>query len=199
MSGAPAIPSLPPASSAGQDPLAQLPPLIEPAAIGYWPPAPGWWLLAITAVSLLMYTLVALTRRYRRLRPYRDARAQVNTLYIDFIEAAGNGGGDIQYYLQQNNALLRRVTMLVQPDTPIQRLHGRAWLEALDDLAGETIFVTAVGDRMLSYYSPTDDSALLTDYSTDAKTLRDSILHWLAVVSRSNRHRTIVNEGNRDV
>lgn len=32
--------------------LEQLQPLITPPAIGFWPPAPGWWLLLIMLPAL---------------------------------------------------------------------------------------------------------------------------------------------------
>lgn len=57
--------------------VAQLEPLRTPQAIGWWPPAPGWWVLAL----LLLAALAALGRwawrLYRRGAPLRQARARL--------------------------------------------------------------------------------------------------------------------------
>ena len=42
-----------PTTPVGADPLAQLRGLHLPAAIGPWPPAPGWWMPAAVVVMLL--------------------------------------------------------------------------------------------------------------------------------------------------
>ena len=49
------------------NPLDQLEPLIAPAPIGWWPPAPGWWLLAVL-VPLLLWGLTRLLQRLKRRR-----------------------------------------------------------------------------------------------------------------------------------
>ena len=46
------------------NPLDQLHPLIAPAPVGLWPPAPGWWLL-LAVLPLLGWGLWRL-RRWRR-------------------------------------------------------------------------------------------------------------------------------------
>ena len=35
--------------------LEQLAPLREPAPITWWPPAPGWWLLGVLMMALLLW------------------------------------------------------------------------------------------------------------------------------------------------
>ena len=56
------------------DPLAQLRDIHLPEPIGWWPPAPGWWLLALVFLSALIY--VALWWRQRRARLYFRRQAQ---------------------------------------------------------------------------------------------------------------------------
>lgn len=48
--------------------LEQLQPLMAPPAIGFWPPAPGWWLLLVL-LPLLGFGLWRLKRWWPRKRP----------------------------------------------------------------------------------------------------------------------------------
>jgi hypothetical protein len=61
------------------DPLAQLKPLIEPAAISWWPPAPGWWVLG--ALLLLLIVLLVFYA-WRRWRFHRNTAYQREALYL---------------------------------------------------------------------------------------------------------------------
>lgn len=51
--------------------LQQLRDIQTPDAIGWWPPAPGWWLVTLFCIVALGYTLFAL-RRYRRQYAWRS-------------------------------------------------------------------------------------------------------------------------------
>ena len=59
-----------------QDPLAALHPLREPVAIGWWPPAPGWWLLAGLVLAALLALAWYALRRYRANAYRRQALAR---------------------------------------------------------------------------------------------------------------------------
>ena len=51
--------------------LSQLAPLREPPAVGWWPMAPGWWLL-ITLIVVALTALVLWLRQRHRQRRYRQ-------------------------------------------------------------------------------------------------------------------------------
>ena len=74
-----------------QDPLAALHPLRQPELIGWWPPAPGWWLVAcllIIVIGLLVYLLC----KYRAKNAYRRrALAQLQALHAQFQVDAQTG------------------------------------------------------------------------------------------------------------
>ncbi|MCY1353979.1 hypothetical protein D9M68_364670 [compost metagenome] len=116
------------------NPLDQLEPLIAPPPVAWWPPAPGWWLLA-----LLLPLLLGLAWRLRhRLSPRRrqaveqplDPQRQaaldaLAALPKPYAAAAGP-------WLQQLNALLKRLCRSHYPNDPCHTLSGRAWLAFLD-------------------------------------------------------------------
>jgi len=61
--------------------LDQLQPLIAPPAIGFWPPAPGWWLLLLV-IPLLGWGLWWLRRFLPARRPVARAEQPLDPLRI---------------------------------------------------------------------------------------------------------------------
>ncbi|MCQ4287110.1 DUF4381 domain-containing protein [Pseudomonas stutzeri] len=117
--------------------LDQLEPLMAPAPISAWPPAPGWWFLAALLLSLVLLVRLRPWQRWKRedtteaespLEPQRqialDELAQLNKPY---------GGQPANLWLQQLNALLKRLCRTRYPDAHPHTLSGRAWLAFLDN------------------------------------------------------------------
>lgn len=86
-----------------------------------WPPAPGWWLLAVVLLGLLAIPLWRHLRRQRR----RKAWAAV----FD-AELAQPGSTDARARLVVLVALLRRAAREHAPGS--EHLQGEAWLAWLD-------------------------------------------------------------------
>jgi hypothetical protein len=102
--------------------LAELAPLRTPPPVGWWPPAPLWWVLA--ALVLLALALLAQTaRRRRRARAYRrEALRQLKALY-----AAWEQSGDDLAYLRAASRLLKATALRAVPRADVAGLHGVSW------------------------------------------------------------------------
>ncbi len=113
----------------------QLQPIVLPEPIKWWPPAPGWWLLAATLlIAIVLWRYV----KHRRLQgqkapatlaldPLREsALQQLHALPKPFDgEQAGP-------WLQQLNQLLKRLCAVRYPEYASHTLSGREWLAFLD-------------------------------------------------------------------
>lgn len=62
------------------NPLEQLRDIHLPDPVGWWPPAPGWWLLGLTILGLLVWALHRLQVRYRRDSFRRQALRELDAL-----------------------------------------------------------------------------------------------------------------------
>ncbi len=100
--------------------LQQLAPLREPAPIGWWPPAPGWWLLAAVILVGVGLLALALYRRRQAGRYRRQALARLKQL---------SSAGEIT--LEQLNQLLKATAMRGFSATDVARLHGANWQQFL--------------------------------------------------------------------
>ncbi len=105
-----------------------------PMDIGYWPPAPGWWLL----LGLLVFCVLGLLlwvrfRRRRRLR--RIALRQLNQLQP-------LSGGELATALSR---LLRQAAISHYPRHEVAGLNGPSWLEFLDRPFADSPFSQGVG------------------------------------------------------
>ena len=115
-----------------QDPLAALHPLREPLAVGWWPPAPGWWLLAgLVLVALLALAWFAL-RRYRANAYRRQALARLSELATGYQQQA-----DRQRFIAETNALLKSVALVAYPRREVAASSGARWLAFLNSSLGQ--------------------------------------------------------------
>ena len=122
-----------------QDWLAQLAPAHAPAAVGWWPPAPGWWLVGILCVLLIAVVARTLLDRRRALR-----RAALRQLRV--IRASDADGPAVARATQD---LMRRYAVEVFGRDRVARLTGEAWLSFVMDAGGEAL-AGAPGRSMLA-------------------------------------------------
>jgi hypothetical protein len=115
------------------DPLQQLKDVHLPAEPSWWPPAPGWWLLALAALCLAALALRQLRRWQRRRRPY----VQAALLHEQLVSDLQAGALEPERYVHEANALLKRIMLHARDEASAAALSGEAWLERLQALAPE--------------------------------------------------------------
>ncbi|AAZ37884.1 hypothetical protein AAY86_14370 [Pseudomonas amygdali pv. tabaci str. ATCC 11528] len=119
------------------NPLDQLEPLIAPEAVGFWPLAPGWWLLLLLIPAAgwglwrLRVLLPVKARKVRSEQPLDPVRlaalAELASLPKPYDGAPAGA------WLQQINGLLKRLCRNHYPHSQSHTLNGRKWLAFLDN------------------------------------------------------------------
>ena len=111
-----------------------------PDAISWWPPAPGWWILALLILAVTgagLYWYARTTQRRRLLQAMKSELRQIEHAYARH-----------QDDLRLANALsvlLRRVAISTAPRESTASLTGEAWLDYLDSGVAGQEFSTGVG------------------------------------------------------
>ena len=105
---------------------------------GLWPPAPGWWVLAILLLAVLVLGVLWLLRRYRAYRfrhKVMHELEQISTRYKNNVDAL----------VAETGVWLRRVALQRYPQEQVASLTGAAWLEFLDATGGAGEFRHGAG------------------------------------------------------
>jgi hypothetical protein len=129
-----------------------------PPPVGWWPLAPGWWVLAIL-VPALIYGAYRLWRRLRQPHFRREGMRELERLVSD-------GTMSPLEKVQQISILLRRIALSTRPRAEVAGLQGDAWLEWLEDPLQDGRFrsgpgrVLAAAPYALSGPDPADLEAL---------------------------------------
>lgn len=125
-----------------------------PDVIGWWPLAPGWWLvIALVAVGL-GFLLRHYLRTYARGAARRRALRQLNELTADFEQHR-----NAVAFSSSLSALLRRTMLAYAPRHEVAGLTGDAWLAWLDRDLDQPRFQSEAGRKLLElpYGRPRDD------------------------------------------
>jgi len=105
----------------------------------FWPPAPGWWLLAVLVAATLGYGVFVLIRYYRRRRLQQRILAT-----LDELESAEFDNPAL--FVSAVSTLLRRVALMRFRRSEVASLSGDAWLRFLDATGGGGTFADGPGN-----------------------------------------------------
>ncbi|MBF0427335.1 MAG: DUF4381 domain-containing protein [Magnetococcales bacterium] len=97
-----------------------------PDPLSWWPPALGWWIVAmIPTLLLLVWWLYRHWLKRHRIR--KAALLELNQLAQTFALHQ-----DVPQFTSELSALLRRVCLMRHPRSQVASLAGEAWLQFLD-------------------------------------------------------------------
>ena len=108
-------------------PLENLHDIHLPAPIGWWPPAPGWWILSALIIIGTIALGFWLMRRARQRRYHKFALIQLHALHQIWQEQH-----DDIAFAQATNRLLKQTALAAFPATNVAALNGADWLDWLD-------------------------------------------------------------------
>jgi hypothetical protein len=127
------------------DLLSQLRDIHATPAAPWWPPAPGWWVLAV----LVLLVLTWLGRR--GLARFRDHRRRKQMLaWVEHLTTAIDAEKEPQAYLATLNRIFKLVALRAFPGRHCAVLAGQEWVEFVlaqigDGAAGDSLAALASG------------------------------------------------------
>lgn len=166
-----------------EDPLSQLADIHLPGVISFWPPAPGWWVLA--ALVLLGLALLArqLYRQWQQEQRVKRVLAELAQAYQVYQQASADtlhknqAGLSLLYAI---NSLLKRVALVQHADVEVAPLSGLAWLQFLDQRGNNTDFTQGAGKVL-------GDGEYRPHFDGDADALHQVARQWLVRQYQHNR------------
>jgi hypothetical protein len=160
------------------DLLQQLRDIHLPDPPGLWPPAPGWWLVALLLLGLLGWLILQGVAAERGRRPIRRARR----LYDDVYRRHQSGELSLRDYLHQSNELIKRLLIHGLHEDAARRATGDTWLELLDRHMSEPVFSRGPGSAL-------GDGRFRPDVEADASGVHEAIRELLERVRPAARPR----------
>jgi hypothetical protein len=153
------------------DPLQQLRDVHLPPEPAMWPPAFGWWLLAVLTLIALVWLIRTAVAAYKKRAPIRSARAMLADMY----DAYSAGHLPAIDFLHQANELLKRLLVRAFGRSEYARMSGQIWLAELDRVSASQDF-TLGGGQVLgeARFSPEPD--------IDVEQLNKHLQHLLQTV-----------------
>ncbi len=135
--------------------LSQLRDIHLPDSIGWWPIAPGWYLLVIVSIVALMSVLFFLNRYYVNGRARRQA-LRLLAMFQQQYERDANA----QLSAARVSELLKRVALVYFPREKVAGLQGESWIAFLTNTASGLDFNCVRTELLETPYQPMMDCDL---------------------------------------
>ena len=152
------------------DPLAQLREIHLPAPVSFWPPAIGWWILAIFVLFCLIALAYFIHRQVIKKQYRRLARKELNRIYLEYQSQKNTIENT-----KKINRLLKQVSVVCYGKNSVARLTDSAWLAFLDERGNTQAFSQGVGKVLIS--APYSQELSFSD--RDANELQQCVAQWI--------------------
>lgn len=126
--------------------------IVVPQAVAWWPPAPGWYGVALLTAALAGWLVIRWLGRWRR-----DAYRREALKTLARLRAVAAREGAPCSILTETATLLRRVALSAYPRHRVVPLSGEAWLDFLDETGGGGAFASGAGRVLLDAAYRSDD------------------------------------------
>lgn len=162
--------------------LAQLADIHLPEPVSAFPPAPGWWVLAVLLLiaAVIAYRKFSVVNRQRKFR--ENALAELDRCFQSFANPASSdleiGVLKLQF-VNSFNTVLRRVALWHFPQDNVAGLGGDEWVAFIqqngagDELTEEMIYVLSKG-------------RFQTSIDVDVEKLYEFGQHWITTLYMKN-------------
>ena len=111
-----------------------------PEPVGWWPPAPGWWVLLAVVLLGVLFVLHRVWVRWRA-----DAARRTALKELARLESAWRAAPDPVLLATRLSELLRRAMLAYAPRKEVAGLTGQAWLAWLDRGLDDRFFTEGAG------------------------------------------------------
>ena len=143
------------------DPLDALKDIYLPVEPHWWPPAPGWWVIAALIFAILWWFGRRLWAYRVATRPIRAAQRIIDSLITEEATATSNDAT----LANQCNEVLKRLLVVALGMRTLTNQSGETWLRTLDQLSMTTSFTQGAGsalgeDRFRPQFSANRDALL---------------------------------------
>ncbi len=100
-----------------------------PAEPGFWPLAPGWWLLLVLSLLLLTWLAIKWYRYTQKKRRWQQIEQQLAAIEFEFKQSNNK-----QQLLTEISVFLRRFVKFQLKQNQATTLSGQHWIEHLNQL-----------------------------------------------------------------
>lgn len=108
------------------DLLSQLRDIHTAPAAPWWPPAPGWWVLALVILLMLVWMI------RRAIGRYRDHQRRKQMLgWVDFLNEMVDPDNEPQAYLSMLNRIFKLIALRAFPNQHCAGMTGQEWADFL--------------------------------------------------------------------
>ena len=126
------------------DPLDALKDIYLPVEPHWWPPAPGWWIIAALIFSMLWWFGRRFWAYRVATRPIRAAQRIIDSLIAEEATATSNDAT----LANQCNEVLKRLLVVALGMRALTNQSGETWLRTLDQLSMTTSFTQGAGSAL---------------------------------------------------
>lgn len=113
------------------DALSELADIRVPGEVSWWPLAPGWWVLLALLVALALYGAYRLQKKLVLQQRLGGAIRELTKARTNLAAAGENDMAQRLVYVNDVNAVLRRVAMLHVGHDQVAGLSGQPWVDFL--------------------------------------------------------------------